>query len=103
MRTTTLLLCVAAALLVSSDASSSNMLPVMRIGLALGSSFLRRLAEMKEGIREDLDRQAPLWAHLMHQHHPFGQVPWPMIRLQGTLIHGGQGFVMPESQVPQVP
>ncbi|CAN7945962.1 unnamed protein product, partial [Ixodes pacificus] len=97
---------VAGALLASSqsgDASSSKMFPAMRIGLDLGSSFLRRLAEMKEKIREDIDRQVPTWTRLMNQQQPFGHVPWPMLGLQGSLSHGFQDFAVPEQQAPPAP
>ncbi|EEC09476.1 hypothetical protein IscW_ISCW019413 [Ixodes scapularis] len=106
MRATTLLLCMAGALLASSqsgDATSSKMFPAMRIGLDLGSSFLRRLAEMKEKIREDIDRQAPTWTRLMNQQQPFGHVPWPVLGLQGSLSHGFQDFAVPEQQAPPAP
>ncbi|CAN7951846.1 unnamed protein product, partial [Ixodes pacificus] len=97
---------VAGALLASSqsgDASSSKMFPAMRIGLDLGSSFLRRLAEMKEKIREDIDRQVPTWTRLMNQQQPFGHVPWPMLGLQGSLSHGFQDFAVSEQQAPPAP
>uniref|UniRef100_A0A6B0VBF1 Putative secreted protein n=1 Tax=Ixodes ricinus TaxID=34613 RepID=A0A6B0VBF1_IXORI len=106
MRATTLLLCMVGALLVSSqsgDATSSKMFPAMRIGLDLGSSFLRRLAEMKEKIREDIDRQAPTWTRLMNQQQPFGHVPWPMLGPQGSFSHGFQNFAVPVQQAPPVP
>ncbi|KAG0437067.1 hypothetical protein HPB47_017613 [Ixodes persulcatus] len=106
MRATTLLLCMASALLASSqsgDAISYKMFPAVRIGLDLGSSFLRRLAEMKEKIREDIDRQAPTWTRLMNQQQPFGHVPWPVLGLQGSLSHGFQDFAVPEQQAPPAP
>ncbi|KAK8758836.1 hypothetical protein V5799_003534 [Amblyomma americanum] len=77
MRTIVLLATLAAAF-IAADASS-KLLPAVRAGLSLGSSLLRHVAEVKDRLREDVERhllrqiEQP-WLH--HNMHAFKVPRW---------------------------
>ncbi|XP_065303250.2 mucin-17-like isoform X2 [Dermacentor albipictus] len=79
------LLLALAAVLVTAEAHKSKFLPAMRASLSLGSSLLRHVAEIKDRLREDIERQ--LLRHVEPHHHPglhfmFGLPSWKKPALQ---------------------